>query len=228
MVRQKENRKLEELRHLRLLAKNKEEIKIGYARTSTQEQNLGLELQLEALRDCHVVFSEQQSGSKDNREEFNKAIFLAKQFAKQRKKVHFCVYKMDRLGRKTSTLLKTIEELKEHGIEFVSIKENIDTSTPTGVLMYQLLGIFSEFELNNLRQRTKDGLAQAKRNGKKLGNQGLDPKTERKIIQLYCLNTIPISLIAKRCKVCESTVYNVARRNGLSRRNNSNITLNVK
>lgn len=221
MVRQSEKDKLNKLGEL-------DKVKVGYARTSTLEQNLGLEVQLEALRDCDVVFSEKQSGSNDNRQEFNTAILLAKQFASQGKQVHFCVYKMDRLGRKTSTLLKTIEELKDHDIEFVSIKENIDTSTPTGVLMYQLLGIFSEFELNNLRQRTKDGLAQAKKNGKKLGNQGLDPKLEEKIIHLYTLNTIPISLIAKRLNVCESTIYNVARRNRLSRRKNTKIPLNIK
>ncbi|EOH93690.1 recombinase family protein [Enterococcus pallens] len=218
----------EKVKELESLIKSNTVLRIGYARTSTLDQNLGLEVQLEALRDCDVVFSEQQSGSKDNREEFNKAITLAKELAKQKQQVYFTVYKMDRLGRKTSTLLRTIEELKDHGIEFVSIKESIDTSTPTGVLMYQLLGIFSEFELNNLRQRTKDGLAQAKKNGKKLGNQGLDPKLERKIIDMYTLNTIPISLIAKRLKVCESTIYNVARRNGLSRRNNAKVPLNME
>lgn len=195
------------------------EVRIGYARVSTLDrQQLGLEIQLDALKHCNILFAEKQSGSNDNRVELSQAIDLAKQLAYQDTKVSFCVYKMDRLGRKTSTLLRTIEELKESNIEFVSIKENIDTSTPTGVLMYQLLGIFSEFELNNLRQRTREGLAQAKKNGIQLGNKGLDDKIEANIVHLYQLNHLTVNEIAKKTKVSARTVYNVAKRNNLSRK----------
>lgn len=196
-----------------------EEIRIGYARVSTLDrQQLSMEIQLEALKDCDIIFSEKQSGSKDNREEFVQAINFAKNLAVLHKQVFFYVYKMDRLGRKTSTLLQTIEELKDYNIEFVSIKENIDTSTPTGVLMYQLLGIFSEFELNNIRQRTIEGLAQAKKNGVKLGNQGIGKEKEARIFQLYQLNNLTIETIAKRVGVSPKTVYNIAKRHHLSRK----------
>ena len=134
------------------------------------------------------------------------------------KQVHFCVYKMDRLGRKTSTLLKTIEDLKECGVEFVSVKENIDTTTPTGVLMYQLLGIFSEFELNNIRQRTKEGLRRAKENGVVLGKPALTENKKQQIIKLYQLNSITISEIAKRLNISESSVYKTVRESGIKRR----------
>ena len=109
-----QKKKLKELEKL-------DKVKIGYARTSTLEQNLGMEIQLDSLKECDIIFSEKQSGGKDDRQEFNKAITLAKELAKMNKQVHFCVYKMDRLGRKTSTLLKTIEDLKECGVEFVSV-----------------------------------------------------------------------------------------------------------
>ena len=196
-----------------------ETICIGYARVSTLDrQQLGLEVQKEALKHCHIIFIEKQSGSKDRREKFNKAVSLAQELAGRNKKVSFCVYKMDRLGRKTSTLLKTIEDLKDNNIEFVSIKENIDTSTPTGVLMYQLLGIFSELEVNNIRQRTREGLAPAKKNGVKLGNQGIGIEKENKILQLYQLNDLTIATISKRVGVSPKTVYNVAKRHNLARK----------
>ncbi len=126
---------------------------------------------------------------------------------------------MDRLARKTSTLLRTIEELKEHKVEFISIKENIDTSTPSGILFYQMISVFSEYELNSLKMRTIEGLQRAKAQGKKLGNQGLPEKIEANIVRLYQLNELPVKEIAKKCKVSETTVYNVSRRNNLNRRN---------
>ena len=203
--------KVIELKHLN-------SVKIGYARTSTIEQNLGLEVQTEALVGCSVIFSEKQSGSNDNRAELGKAINLAKDLASCGKQVSFCVYKMDRLSRKTSTLLRLVEDLKEYGIEFVSIKENIDTATPTGILMYQLLGIFAEFELNNLRQRTREGLEQARKNGVVLGKPPIPMDKQEEIIRLYQMNSLPIKTIDKRLKLSESSIYKVARQHGLSRR----------
>ena len=211
MKQRKKNSKFKELERL-------DNIKIGYARTSTIEQNLGLEVQTGALADCSIIFSEKQSGSNDNRSELDKAINLAKDLSSCGKQVSFCVYKMDRLSRKTSTLLKLVEDLKESGIEFVSIKENIDTATPTGILMYQLLGIFAEFELNNLRQRTREGLEQARKNGVVLGKPPIPMDKQEEIIRLYQMNSLPIKTIAKRLKLSESSIYKVARQHGLSRR----------
>lgn len=200
--------------------KNHSIVKIGYGRVSSLDdrQKLGLEVQTEALKDCDILFLEKQSGSDDNRVEFQKSLQLAKQLKTQGKQVAYQVYKMDRLGRKTSTLLQVMDELKQHQIEFISIKENIDTTSPSGILMYQMLSIMAEFELNNLRQRTKEGLAQAKANGKKLGNQGLAKIKEREILKLYQFSELSMKEIAKRCEVSEKTIYNVAKRHNLTRR----------
>lgn len=204
--------------------KHQKQIKVAYARVSTaedarQHQKYGLDVQISALEHCDYLFQERHSGSDDNRPEFNKAIELAKQLSKDGHDVSLVVYKMDRLARKTSTLLRTIEELKEHKVEFISIKENIDTSTPSGILFYQMISVFSEYELNSLKMRTIEGLQRAKAQGKKLGNQGLPEKIEAKVVRLYQLNELSIKEIAKKCKVSETTVYNVARRNNLNRRN---------
>ncbi|WP_314067944.1 recombinase family protein [uncultured Vagococcus sp.] len=197
---------------------------MAYARVSTaedarQHQKYGLGVQTSSLEHCDYLFQERHSGSDDNRPEFNKAIELAKKLSKGGHDVSLVVYKMDRLARKTSTLLRTIEELKEHKVEFISIKENIDTSTPSGILFYQMISVFSEYELNSLKMRTIEGLQRAKAQGKKLGNQGLPEKIEANIVRLYQLNELPVKEIAKKCKVSETTVYNVSRRNNLNRRN---------
>lgn len=211
-------------------AKNEESekvVSIAYLRVSSVDnrQQLGLAVQADVLRHCDYIFSEKQSGSDDTRPQLDKSIKLAKQLASDGKHVTFCVYKMDRLSRKTSTLLKIVEELKEANIEFVSIKENIDTSTPTGILMYQLLGIFAEFELNNIKQRTREGLQKARENGVKLGKPALTEKKKQQIIDLYQLNSIPVKTIAQRLKVSESSIYKTLRDSQIKRRKPKNIYL---
>lgn len=206
---------------------NLSSVNIGYARVSSLDdrQKFGLSVQTEALGVCDALFREKQSGSDDARPELAKAISLAKQLASDGKQVTFHVYKMDRLSRKTSTLLKIVEGLKEAGVEFVSVKENIDTSTPTGVLMYQLLGIFAEFELNNLKQRTREGLQKARENGVVLGKPALSEKKKHEIIKLYQLNSLPVKTIAKRLKISESSVYKTVKESGVKRRKSLNSSL---
>lgn len=196
----------------------KTEIKIGYARVSSVDnrQKLGLEVQQEALKFCDYVFSEKSSGANDDRKTLKKAVKLAKKLAKSGRKISFCVYKMDRLSRKTATLLNTIDDLKAHKIEFISLKENIDTRTPTGILMYQLLGIFAEFELNNIKMRTKEGLDKAKKNGVKLGRKPIPPDKEQRIIQLYLANELSNRQIAKLVNVAPNTVNAVLRRKNIT------------
>ena len=198
----------------------REKVKIGYARVSSQEgkQRLGMEVQRTALSDCDILFTEKESGGKDNRPELMNAIDLAKKLASENKDVSICVYRLDRLTRKMFTLISLIEEFNKCKIRLISLQENLETDTLVGKMLCISLGFVAEMELDNIRARTRDGLQRAKLEGKKLGNKGLPKKTEQKIINLYILNTIPIKEIAKRCKVAESTVYNVARRNSLSRR----------
>ncbi|WP_339101830.1 recombinase family protein [Candidatus Enterococcus clewellii] len=198
-----------------------DKVKIGYARVSSQDdrQKLGLEVQTEALKNCDIIFSEKQSGDNDNRPELANAISLAKQLAKQDKIITLQIYKLDRLTRKMLTLANIIDELNQHNIKLISLQENIETDSLTGRLLCLVLGYVAEIELDNIRFRTKEGLRKAKENGVKLGNQGLPEKTEAKIVDLYQLNSLTVKEIAKRCKVSEMTVYNVARRNNLTRRN---------
>nr|WP_086350535.1 recombinase family protein [Enterococcus sp. 9E7_DIV0242] len=202
---------------------------MGYARVSSQDdrQKLGLEVQTEALKNCDIIFSEKQSGDNDNRPELTNAISLAKQLAKQDKIITLQIYKLDRLTRKMLTLANIIDELNQHNIKLISLQENIETDSLTGRLLCLVLGYVAEIELDNIRIRTKDGLRKAKENGVILGNPSLTEKQELEILKQYQMNTIPISLIAKRLHISESSVYKVARKYGVSRRKNLKIPIKV-
>ncbi|MGO3596478.1 recombinase family protein [Enterococcus faecalis] len=206
-----------------------DKVKIGYARVSSQDdrQKLGLEVQTEALKNCDIIFSEKQSGDNDNRPELTNAILLAKQLSRQNKLVTLQTYKLDRLTRKMLTLANIIDDFNTHGIKLNSILENIETDSLTGRLLCLVLGYVAEIELDNIRIRTKDGLRKAKENGVILGNPSLTEKQELEILKQYQMNTIPISLIAKRLHISESSVYKVARKYGVSRRKNLKIPVKV-
>jgi len=200
-------------------------IKVGYARVSTGEdkQKLGLDLQKRALREqhCEFIFAEEESGTKDNRQEFSNAIQAAKYLSDEGYHVKFVVLKLDRLARHLVRSATVIDDLQHYGIQLVSLKENIDTSTPGGILQYQMLSMFAEFEVNQTRQRTRDALAELKKEGKVLGRPKIEPKVEKEVCRLYKLPEYPINKIAKRTGVGRSTVFMIAKRNNLTRRRKS-------
>lgn len=197
------------------------ELKVGYVRVSSSDdrQKLGYEAQKRILTDNNisVMYSEKISGRKDNRPEFKKAINRCKRLSKQGYKVTLVVVKLDRVSRKMSSLLRILEDLKANNIAFKSLKDDIDTSTATGVLMMQLLAMFSEFEVNTLRERTREGLRQAKLDGKVLGRPALDDKLKDKVAKLYCNPDITVKEVATRCNVSERSVYKIAKERKLSR-----------
>lgn len=195
---------------------------VGYIRVSTSEdrQKLGYDAQLRHLQDSgctKYLYAETMSGKIDGRPEFNKAVKMAKKLAADGEDVTFVVFKLDRLARKMSTLLVTLEDLQMAGVRFKSLSENIDTSTPSGVLMMQLLAMFSEFEVNTTSARIKEALKQAKLEGKTLGRPAIDDNTQLKILQMYQNPSLTVKDIAKRCHVSLRTVYRIAKKAGVSR-----------
>ncbi len=125
---------------------------IGYARVSKTEQHL--ELQLDALNKagCEQIYTDKITGSKTERKGLDEAL------SHLRKGDTLVVWRLDRLGRSLKHLIETLTDFREKGIEFKSLTENIDTSTPTGMLMFHLIGALAEFERNLIRERTNAGL----------------------------------------------------------------------
>ena len=137
---------------------------IGYARVSTDEQKLDLQIQaLEALG-CTKIFKDHgKTGCTFNR------IGLDAALASLKPGSTLAVWRLDRLGRSLSGLVGIMEELGRRGIHFRSITENIDTSTSGGKLMFHMMAALAEFERSIISERTKAGMAAAKSRGQQLG-----------------------------------------------------------
>ena len=134
-------------------------MKIGYARVSTQDQSL--ELQVEALEKfgCEIIYKEKKSAVKVRKE-------LDRMNKNAREGDTIVVWKLDRLGRSLRHLINQVNDYKENGIELVSIKDNLDTTTAAGRLMFNMIAVFAEFERDLISDRTRAGLEAARKNGR--------------------------------------------------------------
>lgn len=196
---------------------NKDSITIGYARVSSTDnrQELGLSVQKEALSFCDKLYIEKDSGGNQDRPKLDKALKLAKNYAKQGVKTNFVVYKLDRLTRKMLHLSAIIEDLTKYGVHLQSIHENIETDSLTGKFFCLMLGYVAEWELQAISERTKDGLRKAKEKGVKLGNKGLERSKEKQIIKQYLQKELTVRKIANQLNISTATIYNVLKRNGI-------------
>lgn len=151
-------------------------MKIAYVRVSTVEQNEAR--QIEALEKYNIEkwFTEKVSAKDINRPKLKEML----DFAREGDTIY--IHDFSRLARSTKDLLEIVETLKAKGINLVSNKENIDTSTPTGKLMLTMIAAINEFERANLLERQREGIAIAKRNGKYKGRK---PFTSDKFDLLY-------------------------------------------
>lgn len=140
-------------------------MKIGYARVSTQDQKL--ELQIDDLNKmgCEIIFQEKISGKKKHRPELDK---LQTQL---RKGDIVVVWKLDRLGRSIRDLIDLVASFREKGVEFVSLKDSIDTATATGRFTFNIFASLAEFEREIIRERTMAGLEAARARGRKGGRK---------------------------------------------------------
>ena len=136
-------------------------MKLGYARVSTDDQET--HLQIDALEGvgCERIYQEKASGSKADRPQLTRMLDNA------RKGDVVIVWKLDRLGRSLLQLIETVNLLSERGVELRSLNENlIDTTTPSGKLIFGVFGLMAEFERDMLRQRTSAGLIAARKRGR--------------------------------------------------------------
>ncbi|MED3854241.1 recombinase family protein [Priestia megaterium] len=177
---------------------------IGYARVSTKEQDLSLQIEKLQEHGIDKIFMEKESGSNSKRKELHKALDYLREGDK------LIVYKIDRLARSTFDLHKIAKELEERGIGLVFIKEQIDFTTSTGKLMFSLLGSIAEFERDIINERTAEGRERAKAQGKHMGRKGQDEKQVKKALKLYEEREekgLSVNDIVKMTGVPRSTIY---------------------
>ena len=137
-------------------------VNIGYARVSTDDQNLKNQIQqlVKAGCDPKHIYKETASGGAWERPQLHKALDHL------REGDVLIVWKLDRLSRSLADLLRIVEQVGLSGASFVSITETIDTSGPSGQLMMNMLGAFNQFERDIIRERTRLGLERARKEGR--------------------------------------------------------------
>ncbi|NFO56375.1 recombinase family protein [Clostridium botulinum] len=141
---------------------------IAYVRVSTVEQNEGRQLEGLKKYDIDKWFTEKVSAKDTNRPKLKELLDYAREGD-----IVF-VWDFSRLARSTKDLLDLVEQFKTKGIHLRSIKENLDTSTPTGKLMLTMIGAINEFERTNMLERQREGIALAKAEGKYKGRKEID------------------------------------------------------
>ncbi|MER1987405.1 MAG: recombinase family protein [Solibacillus sp.] len=184
---------------------------IGYARVSTEDQNLDMQqLAIEKYAHEHnlelTLYVEKISTRKIERTELNNALKAAASGDR------FVVYKLDRLARSTKELYQLTDKMTRRGIDFVSLQDSFDTTTPTGRAMFGMLAVFAEFERDIIQQRTKAGLEAARKRGRLGGRPAIDADTKRRIVKLYESGESAAD-IAKEYGIGRSTVYKVLKGN---------------
>lgn len=178
-------------------------MKIGYIRVSKQEQNEAL--QRDALKEagCEKYFNDKMTGSTFERKGLEELLAFV------RSGDTVIVWKLDRLGRSLKDLIETLNLLKSRGVDFISLTESIDTTTPGGKLIFHLMGALAEFERDLIRERTNAGLAAARARGR-IGGRPRRLATNGKVALARRLFADPYHSIPEICStlgISRSTLY---------------------
>lgn len=180
---------------------------IGYARVSTQDQET--QAQIGALKEagCERIFHEKASGGRWDRPELHRLL------EQLRRGDVVVVWKLDRLSRSLKDLLLTLEKVEAAGADFQSLTEAIDTSTPAGRMMMQIVGSFAEFERAMLRERTRCGLEAARKEGRVGGRRPkLTAQQQEAIVAMVASSQKTGADAARLFRVHPSTVARILAR----------------
>ena len=187
-------------------------MKVGYIRTSKKDQNPELQRRDLVAYGCERFFEEQISSRKADRPELRAAMDYC------REGDEFVVWKLDRFGRSLQELIELVEVLKERGVEFVSLRESLDTTTPGGKLVYHVFGAVAEFERDLILERTMAGLEAARARGRKGGRKPvMDEKKIALASKLMRDRETPISEVCEAVGVSRATLYRYLEPNGAPR-----------
>lgn len=175
---------------------------VGYARVSTQDQNLDLQKDELTKAGCEKIFYDIASGAKSERTGLNEAIKYI------REGDVLVVWKLDRLGRSLKHLIEIVSELEKEKVGFKSLRENIDTTSPGGRLIFHVFGALAEFERELIRERTNAGLSAARSRGRKGGRpKVMDEKKVTMAKALFNDKKNSVKDICETLKVSKPTLY---------------------
>ena len=175
---------------------------IGYARVSTEDQHLHLQIDALQKAGCEKIFKDEMSGAKTERPGLREAVDFVRQGDT------LIVWRLDRLGRSLKDLIERVEELKQRQVEFRSLTENIDTSSSGGKFMFHVFSALAEFERDLIRERTMAGLTAARARGRFGGRPKIMP-SEKIMMAASLMQTPNVSIqdICKNLGISRTTLY---------------------
>lgn len=175
---------------------------VGYARVSTADQSLDLQVDALTKAGCVRIFTDVASGSRSDRPE------LANALDHLRPGDTLCVWKVDRLGRSTTHLVSLMNDLNNAGFGFRSITENLDTTSPMGEFIYTVFAALAQLERSMIQERTRAGLAAARERGAQPGRKPSLSHAQVEACQTFhASGKYSVSELAQEFKVSRATVY---------------------
>lgn len=175
--------------------------KFGYARVSTEQQNLARQLDMLAQYGVDYIFNEKMTGTKRDRPELNKLL------DRMMEGDTVVIESLSRLGRSTKDLIELVELFCERGVHLVSLKEQIDTSTPAGKLLFTLMSAVAQFECDVIAERTKEGLDAARARGHTGGRPRTNAQKVKQAVKLYHTKQYTVREIEELTGVKKATLY---------------------
>jgi DNA invertase Pin-like site-specific DNA recombinase len=177
-------------------------MRFGYARVSTLEQNLSLQIDALKAAGCDDIIKDEASGKNTNRPGLTNLLNN-----KLRTGDELIVWRLDRLGRSLKELIELINDFENKGIKFNSLTESINTGTSSGKLIFNIFASLAEFERNLIRERTIAGLNSARARGRLGGRPGIDKTKINAALQLYNKKELTINEICKTIGISKATLY---------------------
>jgi DNA invertase Pin-like site-specific DNA recombinase len=174
----------------------------GYARVSTEDQNAAMQVQALRAAGCAVTDKDDaKSGATMNRPALRRVL----------KKLSpgdtLIVWKLDRFARSLKDLIAMLDDLRARNVKFRSLTEQIDTETPTGRAMWQMIGVFAELERNFIAERTREGIKAARKRGVRFGRKRALTGDKLKLAKQLHRQGQPLGQIASSLEVHRSTLY---------------------
>jgi DNA invertase Pin-like site-specific DNA recombinase len=176
--------------------------RIGYARVSTEDQNLDAQTDRLTAAGCAKIFTDKASGKLDRRPQLDACLNYL------RPGDQLVVTKLDRLGRSLRHLLTLVGDLETRRVDLVVLDQAIDTSTPVGKMLFAVIGAVAEFERDLISERTRAGLDAARARGRKGGRRPVMTADKARVAgQMYDTRQHTIEQIARTIGVSRATVY---------------------
>lgn len=174
---------------------------VGYARVSTQDQNLDLQRTALTQAGCEKIYEDQMSGARSERSGLKLALEVL------RKGDILVIWKLDRLGRSVKGLVDLVAELAKREIQFKSLTDSIDTSTPSGRFFFHIMASLAQMERELIVERTRAGLIAARQQGKIGGRKRLMTDSKIESAKKLLANGVPPRDVAKNLGVSVPTLY---------------------